>query len=232
MLVPVPWQSGLLVHQDLLVKLQQVEARLGRPPMLYGSASAWRSYAQQKALYDAYLAGDGNVASNPESGNRTHMRGVAADLQDTSQAMQRACVAVGLQRDPAEAWHWQLSTWRNYPIIPTYTPPTSGDQQMRIIYNLDGTDDTTKRAIVGELSFQIITGPQSIREEKLWGKPVNFTLGEWKAARDLVELRRAAVGLPPQSSGSTDLGPVLAKLDEVPTAEENAQAARRAIVAP
>lgn len=117
-LVPIPWQPDLYVHKDLLAKLEQIRERRGTPPYLYGSRSGWRSYADQKALWNAYQNG-GNIASNPDSGNRTHMRGVAADLRDTSAAMQRACIAVGLQRDPAEAWHWQLSNWSSYPIIPT-----------------------------------------------------------------------------------------------------------------
>lgn len=125
MLVAIPWQSNLLVHADLLVKLEAIRASLGRPPMLYGPNSGWRSHAQQKALYDAYKAGTGNPASNPDTGNRTHMRGVAADLRDTSRQMQEACVAVGLERDPAEAWHWQLPNWRNYPIITELPDPES-----------------------------------------------------------------------------------------------------------
>jgi len=116
-LTPVPWQPSLYVHKDLLNKLQAIRVRMSRPPLLYGPNSGWRSYAQQKAMYDAYLNGTGNVASNPDTGNRTHMRGVAADLADYSPAMQQACIAVGLQRDPAEAWHWQLPNWRDYPII-------------------------------------------------------------------------------------------------------------------
>jgi hypothetical protein len=128
-LVRIPWQTGLYVHEDLLVKLEQIKDRLGRPPLLYGPLSGWRSYAEQEALYEAYLAGKGNVASNPETGNRTHMRGVASDLRDQSQTMQRACIAVGLQRDPAEAWHWQLPNWRDYPIIPELQDNDSDDTE-------------------------------------------------------------------------------------------------------
>lgn len=130
MLVPVPWQQHLRVHRDLLTKLEQIQARLGRAPLLYGPNSGWRSHTQQKALWDAYQAGKGPVASNPDTGNRTHMRGVAADLRDTSQAMQRACVAVGLQRDPAEAWHWQLPDWRGYPIIRDLPTPEPEEDDM------------------------------------------------------------------------------------------------------
>lgn len=130
MLVEVPWQRGLYVHPDLLRKLQQVGRLMGRPPMLYGRRSGWRSYAVQKALWQAYQNGTGNIASNPDTGNRTHMRGVAADLADTSWRMQTACRTVGLQRDPAENWHWQLPKWASYPII-RVMPQQTDDNMVR-----------------------------------------------------------------------------------------------------
>lgn len=77
------------------------------------------------------------------------------------------------------------------------------DIDMRIIYNTGETNsgtvslpDATRRAIIGELTFQVITGPQSTRERKFWGDPVNVTVGEWDAARDLVIARRRELGLP------------------------------------
>jgi hypothetical protein len=129
-LVPIPWQPDLYVHKDMLVKLEQLRARMGRPPMLYGSKSGWRSYAMQKEMWLRYLNG-GNPASNPDSPTspNTHMRGVATDLDDTSAAMQRACIAVGLQRDYAEAWHWQLPNWRDYPFIKELQDNDSDDTE-------------------------------------------------------------------------------------------------------
>ncbi len=132
-LVPIPWQPELFIHSDMLARLQAVRADMGRDPLLYGENSAWRSYAQQKALWDAYQNGTGNPASNPDTGNRTHMRGVAADLRDTSLAMQRALQRAGLQRDPVEAWHWQLPDWSEYPIIPELPEPEDEDDDMKPI---------------------------------------------------------------------------------------------------
>lgn len=132
MLVPIPWEPGLYTHPDMLKRLRAIEASLGRVPYLFGENSAWRSYAQQKAMWDAYQNGTGNVASDPDTGNRTHMRGVAVDLQDTSLAMQRACVRAGLQRDPNENWHWQLPDWADYPIIRELPEPDDDeDTDMR-----------------------------------------------------------------------------------------------------
>jgi hypothetical protein len=77
-------------------------------------------------------------------------------------------------------------------------PTISKDITMRILFNKDApaSADATRRAIIGELSFQVITGPQSKRERKFWGDPVNVTVGEWNAARDLVIARRKELGLP------------------------------------
>lgn len=93
-----------------------------------------------------------------------------------------------------------------------------GDRDMRVIYNLDNPNDDTRRALIGELSFQVITAAQSIREGKLWGPTVNFTIGEWNAALDLVNRRRAALGLPVQGGGGgpIDFTPVLDAVAEVP----------------
>lgn len=92
--------------------------------------------------------------------------------------------------------------------ILTGTSATQGDITMRIIYRNDGnaTPDERKRKIVGELTYQVITGPQAVREEKLWGKPINFTPGEDDAARDLVIARRKELGLPVVITGNGSVG--------------------------
>jgi hypothetical protein len=102
---------------------------------------------------------------------------------------------------------------------------------MRVIYNQDAPEsaDATRRAIIGELSFQVITGPQSKRERKFWGDPVNVTVGEWNAARDLVILRRKELGLPVVITPNGSVGAskadvdaaadrVIAKVEAVPAA--------------
>ena len=123
MLVPIPWQPDLKLRPETLALLVAASKRVGRNLYLYGSNSAWRSYRQQSALYVAYKNGTGNIASNPDIGPRQHMRGAAFDLRDTSSRVQRACKAVGLIRDPAEAWHWNHPNWRNMPVIETDVKP-------------------------------------------------------------------------------------------------------------
>lgn len=132
MLVSIPWQPELKLHPDTLTLLIAASKRVGRNLYLYNSDSAWRSYARQKALWLASQSG-GNPASNPDSGQRSHMRGAAVDLRDTSTAVQAACVAVGLKRDPAEAWHWNHPNWAAMPIIPADIPaPTEEDDDMAV----------------------------------------------------------------------------------------------------
>ncbi|UXO93842.1 D-alanyl-D-alanine carboxypeptidase [Pseudanabaena phage Pan2] len=163
-LVPIPWEPGLYIHPDMLKRLRAIEASLGRVPYLFGENSAWRSYAQQKAMWDAYQNGTGNVASNPDTGNRTHMRGVAVDLQDTSLAMQRACVRAGLQRDPNENWHWQLPNWADYPII--LELPEEQDIDVKLIRRDGGTPEwslfhpTLRGPSELERGYIVVTDPE------------------------------------------------------------------------
>jgi len=255
MLTRVPWQPGLHVHVDLLVKLEQVRAAMGRSPLLYSPLSGWRSHAEQEALWLAHLAGRGNVASNPNTGNRTHMRGVAADLQDYSPAMQRALVAAGLQRDPAEAWHWQLPSWRDYPIIPTMPTPkpiNPLEEPMTAAY-IHAPAESTKPArfalvglevpggsfvttVVGEaeaLGFVYGNRAQTDGVGAKNGNPVKrVTQAQLDAAVALYARLRAA--LVAETSGGVSTGvslqPVLDALGAVPTAAQNGAAARAAIV--
>lgn len=115
---------------------------------------------------------------------------------------------------------------------PSPTPQQNKDTDMRIIYNTDNSNDDTRRALVGELSFQTITAGQSTREGKLWGATVNFTQGEWDNCLLLVNARRSALGLPVIAGGASSglSAAEHARLFEIPTAEENATAARSAIV--
>ncbi|WP_025159371.1 hypothetical protein [Leifsonia aquatica] len=120
-LVPVPYQSECWLTPDTLALLEAANAKAGTELRINGSDGAWRAYADQKALYDLYLSGKGNVASNPDTGQRNHMRGAAFDLVRTDTAAQAACRAVGLVRDPSEPWHWNNPRWASMPIIPTNT---------------------------------------------------------------------------------------------------------------
>jgi hypothetical protein len=250
MLVPVPWQPALYVHEDLLKKLVQVQARMGRPPMLYGDASGWRSYEMQLEKWRKFLAG-GNPASNPDSGPRTHMRGVAADLADYSPAMQRALVAVGLERDPAEAWHWQLKTWRSYPIIPTMPKPDLKDDDVKLIRRTgSATDEWSLFHPTLKGVTELERGYITTRDEATargWARTWADGFGNEKSeARDVyVELQAAARvtfaayerslpvagGVDPQEIAEAVSEELADDFSKIPTAAENGAAARKAIVA-
>jgi hypothetical protein len=77
-----------------------------------GSGRRWSTYAEQAAVYRAYLNGTGNLAAPP--GHSTHGLGLSADIQVTDPATLRWLRAhaktYGFVNDvPSEAWHW---TWR------------------------------------------------------------------------------------------------------------------------
>jgi len=74
--------------------------------------SGYRTYAEQAALYQAYLNGTGNLAVPP--GHSTHGLGLSADIQVTDPAtlhwLRTHAGKYGFVNDvPSEAWHW---TWR------------------------------------------------------------------------------------------------------------------------
>lgn len=134
-LVRIPWQTYYWLTPHTLAYLIAASKRLGYNGtttglMLYaadprGLLSAWRSYEQQKLLYEAFLNG-GTAASNPDTGQRSHMRGAAFDLARTDFSAQNACRAVGLIRDTEESWHWNDPNWASMPIIYTHTAVAGG----------------------------------------------------------------------------------------------------------
>lgn len=126
-LVPIPWQPAYFLTPDTLALLVAASDRVGERLQV---SDAWRSYAEQKGYWDAYVAYlNGGpyapIASNPDTGQRNHMRGAAFDLVRTDKAAQDACRAVGLVRDPDESWHWNNPRWASMPIIPTNTSTAS-----------------------------------------------------------------------------------------------------------
>jgi TP901 family phage tail tape measure protein len=69
--------------------------------------SGWRSYAEQAALYAAYLNGTGNLAAPPGSSN--HEDGRAADISPGSEVFGSAASRFGMGFTvPGESWHIEL----------------------------------------------------------------------------------------------------------------------------
>lgn len=188
-----------------------------RNPKKYGAS---QGVARPKSL-----GGPGSV----------HENGLCVDINNWalvgSKRLDDIARAHGFRRTIAsEPWHYQHSG-----VMPAAATVTKfeeqGDIEMRVLYNKDSKDDDTRRALIGELTFQVITGPQSTRERKFWGDPVNVTVGEWDAARDLVIARRKELGLPVAISSNGSVGVDYDRIQGmIPTAEQNGAAARAAIV--
>lgn len=118
-LVRVPWQPNLFLADTTLALFENANRIAGATLMFNGADSCLRTYEQQSYLYNGYvhhLPGF-NVAANPDTGQRSHMRGAAGDLIRTDEIAQNACRQAGLIRDPYESWHWNNPNWANMPII-------------------------------------------------------------------------------------------------------------------
>lgn len=121
-LVPIPWQPGYKLTPDTLALLIAASNRVGHNIEV---VDAWRSYAKQAYYFDQYEHHGGPPASNPDTGQRNHMRGAAVDIKYTTAANRSAMLAVGFTADPVENWHFNNPNWVNMPIIPTDTAPVN-----------------------------------------------------------------------------------------------------------
>jgi hypothetical protein len=87
-------------------------------------------------------------------------------------------------------------------------PPEPFEQKgedMKMLFNKDNKNDSTRRALIGEMSFQVINATQSTSERKIWGDPVGVTQAEWNTALELVNKRRATIiGQPAAPSATPD----------------------------
>jgi hypothetical protein len=115
-LVRIRRQPGLWLTPSTEAYLERAIAEYGRPIYVQPDG-AWRAYVKQKYFWDLYQKGVGNVASNPDTGTRPHMRGAAVDSIDTSDACQAAFRRAGMVRDRLEKWHWNDPNWASLPVI-------------------------------------------------------------------------------------------------------------------
>lgn len=103
-MIEVPWQRGMFGRRILIDLLE----RAGRPRI----NSMHRVYQDQKDAWDAYRAGRGNPADNPDDPKNYelgHVRGIAVDIDATADNVRRLA-AVGLVRPFSwESWHWRIA---------------------------------------------------------------------------------------------------------------------------
>lgn len=124
-LAPIPWQPTYVLTPDTLELLEEASEEAGHDIPV---SDAWRSYAEQKGYHDAYLAYlNGGpyapIASDPDKGQRNHMRGAAVDIQNYGD--RAAMLKVGFTPDPDEWWHFNNPRWASMPIIKTNTVTAS-----------------------------------------------------------------------------------------------------------
>lgn len=97
---------------------------------------------------------------------------------------------VTLVQTASGAWH-----------LPDPNPPkpelTTGDIEMRMIWNGDDPNEQTKRALVGEFTFQRLSPLASKRERRLFGDPIDVDNGEYDGYLATVNSRRATAGMKP-----------------------------------
>ena len=101
--------------------------------------------------------------------------------------------------------HWHLETPQGVRVNPRLylnggitEPHDTNDTgaTMRMLYNSDNPDNATRRAMVGEFTFQVVTAAQSTVERRGLNADiqlVNVTQAEWNAFQAGVETRRAAL---------------------------------------
>lgn len=99
---------GLSGDTDFIPALGWALSRMARSTGTNISVtSGWRSYAEQAALYQAYLNGTGNLAAPPGSSN--HEDGRAADISPGSEVFGGVAGNFGLGFTvPGESWHIEL----------------------------------------------------------------------------------------------------------------------------
>ena len=212
-LVPIPWQPHLLTHPDMLAKLTLANSYRGRP-ILMGSTrapngrylAAWRSYDDGVYLWKGWKAGlpGFSSASDPDSGPRSHQRGVGDDLAEWGTLTIAALKRAGIQVNgvPGEPWHIQLANFLNYPIITSYTSPAGGGATpIGADMPLDANDQRFLNGL-GESIIQQITGsaPSIYGDKPLTINQLRRDLGSIRGGDGTLSL--AAVDEHVRSAGS------------------------------
>lgn len=208
-LVQVPYAPGVWCTPDTLDRLADACRRAGHNIPL---SEGWRSYAQQAYYYDQYLHHGGPPASNPDTGQRNHMRGAAFDI--VNKADRAAMLAAGFTPDADEWWHFNNPNWPNMPIIPVNlwlgtatagggaTPiinNTGRNKSMYLEWDTGGTGYlVTEVGIIGLPSMQIYTlFKRVITRDQNTDRPDTFLRAEIDMMNATLQgLARSVVGGP------------------------------------
>lgn len=85
--------------------------------------------------------------------------------------------------------------------------------RLRVLFNVDDSNDATRRAVAGPGVFRAITATESTGERRVWGEPVNVKQAQWDAEK--------AAALAPAGVAGVDLTPILTAIEAIkpPSAE-------------
>lgn len=181
--VDFPWGAGtgIPAWDDGVVALNQWSAALGHM-LSIRTADGWAGFchlqsASPLSVGEAVKFGQiiGHVGNTGSASRGNHLH---ATFSETGASPAFAAVVDPLPRIQASIKRHQNGS------------------PMKIIYCTGISDDNTRRALVGELSFDVITANESIQEAKLWGTTTNVDLTTWNGIKARVNRRRGALGLP------------------------------------
>lgn len=104
--------GGKYMRSDAAAAFNRMHAAAKKAGITLTVNSGFRSMAEQRALYAAYLNGTGNLAAKP--GYSNHQGGIAVDINvgttatSTYRWLANNAAKFGFKRTvPSEAWHWE-----------------------------------------------------------------------------------------------------------------------------
>ncbi|MFE6733431.1 hypothetical protein [Microbacterium sp. NPDC057650] len=184
------------LRADAAASLRRIDRQIGHPLQI---TWAGRSPAEQQKLIDKWQAGEGAYAAPIDES--PHPMGIAIDT-DEGKHIADIMTANGWRRPlKKEPWHWTYAlardTHRNDPAPAAQADaPEPKEIEMYGIYNTDDKNEKTRRALVGEFTFQTISAWFSTTQSKtFYANPRNVTQEEWDATKELVNQRRASAGM-------------------------------------
>ncbi|RZS38913.1 D-alanyl-D-alanine carboxypeptidase-like protein [Herbihabitans rhizosphaerae] len=101
--------DGEKMHKAAAEQFRRMDAAAKKDGITLHVNSGYRTYAEQKHLWDLYQSGQGNLAARP--GTSTHGIGLSADInipdQKTFNWLRQHADEYGFVNDvPSEKWHW------------------------------------------------------------------------------------------------------------------------------
>jgi len=127
----LPGKQPVHVRPEVAKRLRRAEQIHGGPIYPTGSLSGGRTYAQQKALRELYLAGKGPVASDPDTGPVPHLKFIGFDVAPVSYGAIPAMKKAGFVfTTPSEKWHAEEPNARGWPVVTSFYTSEEDDMAL------------------------------------------------------------------------------------------------------